>query len=733
MSTEKTITGGGLKAVKYVFSCARKAGAREMLAAVRSSNTCKACAFGTGGQRGGLHNEHSNRLEVCNKNIQAQFGDLRKPIPEQVLLATPLVEFQSYSGKQLEDLGRLATPLYKQPGKSHFSTISYADALDLTVRKFATANPNRSFFYASGRSSNEAAFLLQLFARSMGSNHVNNCSYYCHQASGVGLNRTIGTGTATIQYDDLHKADLIFVFGANPASNHPRFVKTLIECRQRGGTVIVVNPAKEAGLVKFASPSNFRSMITGGSEVASLYVQPRIGGDIALIAGIAKAIIEKDKVADEFIAKHCNNYLNYQSFITKLNWPDLEAASGVDKATILQASRLYAAANSTIFAWGMGVTHHQHGTENIEAISNLALLRGMIGGSGKGLLPLRGHSNVQGVGSMGFTPALKSKVFAALETELGLQLPTHNGMDTLACMQAADRGEIDQAFLLGGNLYAATPDATFAARALSNIPFKIMLTSSLNKTHIHGMEQENLILPVRVRDEEVQATTQESMFNFVRLSDGGINRVESLRSETEIILGVAENVINKDKLDFREFRNHSSIRQTIAKIIPGFERMAQLDGSKQEFHINGRHLETPAFPTHDGKANFLLTPSLNANYANMNLANKNEFMLTTVRSEGQFNTIIYTDEDVYRGQKHRQVLFMNPQDIEAQGLREGDEVAIRNETGILRNLKIVSYNIHQGNVMTYFPEANVVIPQNVDPSSSTPAFKSVPISVVAGR
>lgn len=726
----KAITGGGFKAMQYVLSCAQKVGARKLASAVQSKNTCKACAFGTGGQRGGLHNEYSSRIEICNKNIQAQMSDIRDPIPPQIFEQNSISELRELSAKQLEDLGRLSIPLHKSAQSDNYAAISYDRAIELIAKRLLSSNPLRSFFYASGRSSNEAAFILQLFSRLYGCNHINNCSYYCHQASGVGLGQSIGNGTSTIQYGDLHKADLIFVFGANPASNHPRFVKVLLECRQRGGQVVVVNPAREAGLVRFASPSNFKSMITGGGEVASHYIQPHVGGDVALISGMAKYLIESGLVDQKYIDSYCEQFDSYSQFITGLSWTDIQSECGLERSQIESLADLYAQSERTVFSWGMGLTHHHNGTDNIEAIASLALLRGMIGGEGKGLLPLRGHSNVQGVGSMGVTPALKAEVFSAIEKEFAVKLPKYQGMDTLACIQAAARGEIDFAFLLGGNLFAANPDTSFSEQALNQIPFKVMINSTLNQTHLNGVDGENLILPIRVRDEETQATTQESMFNYLRMSDGGFDRIEALQSEVELISSIAAAVIDSNTLDFREFKRHDSIRKAIAKLIPGFAALADIDETKAEFHIEGRHLAKPHFATKSGKANFCIPSQTSWNTkTDQATHNSNQFTLTSVRSEGQFNTIIYSEEDVYRRQSHRQVLFISAEDIEKLGLKAQDRIDVSNATGTMRNLKLALYDIKPGNVMCYFPEANILVPQSVDKRSRTPSFKSIPVSI----
>ena len=723
--TDKAITGGGFKAIQYVLNCAKKVGRANLAATVRSNNTCKACAFGTGGQRGGLHNEYSNRIEICNKNIQAHLSDIRDPIPSQIFEHNSIEELKALSAKQIEDLGRLATPLYKAKGDKYYQCISYPSALAKISQRLTASDPLRSFFYASGRSSNEAAFILQLFARIYGCNHINNCSYYCHQASGVGLNASIGTATATIQYQDLHKADLIFVFGANPASNHPRFVKVLLECRQRGGKVIVVNPAKEAGLVRFASPSNLRSLIAGENQVASHYIQPHIGGDMAFICGLAKQLLATDSIDKAFIDAHCSDFPAYEDYLHKLDWQQITQTSGVSQAEIEVIAQCYADSKRSVFSWGMGLTHHYNGSENVEAISNLALLRNMIAGEGKGLLPLRGHSNVQGVGSMGFTPNLKQQLFDAIEQEYGVSLPRYQGMDTLACVQAAAAGEIDTAVLLGGNLFSASPDSRFSAKALDNIPFKVMVNSTLNYSHVNGVEGENIILPIRVRDEETQATTQESMFNFVRLSDGGFNRIENLLSEVDIISHIASAVIPALTFDFSQFQKHSNIRQAIAKLIPGFEQLAQIDESKREFHIPGRKFSQGVFPTNDGLAHFRLPKDSKWRDSKP----QEDFILSTVRSEGQFNTIIFSEEDVYRGQKDRQVLFINCEDIEQLRCKEGDLIDLYNSTGVLSKLRLAAFDIKRGNVMTYFPEANILVPQTVDRRSRTPGFKSVQVKL----
>ncbi len=717
-------SGGGVRAIKYSLMVAKKVGTKKFVEAIFSKNTCKTCALGMGGQQGGMKNETGHFPEICKKSMQAQLTDIQPEIKEEVFKSTSIESFKVLSGRELEHLGRLNSPLYKKSGDTHYQTISWPDAISGIVDKLKVTAPDRTFFYSSGRSSNEAGFLLQLFARVFGTNNVNNCSFYCHQASGVALSSTIGSGTATIQLDDLEKSDLIFVIGANPASNHPRFVRELMLCRRRGGQVVIINPLKELGLIRFAVPSDIGSMLSGGSEIASEYLQPNIGGDIALFKGIAKIIIEENNYDSQFIKNFTNNFNDYKQDIINTSWDEIMSVSGIGKEIIERIARLYSSARNVVFSWSMGMTHHEHGVDNIESIVNLALLRGMLGRRNAGLLPLRGHSNVQGIGSVGVTPVLKETVFKNIQAKLNIKLPENPGMDTMACMKAADNNDIDFAFLLGGNLYGSNPDSEFANRALSKIPFKVFLNTTLNKGHFFGIEQEILILPVAARDEEKQKTTQESMFNFVRLSDGGIIRLDNVRAEVDIISEIAEGVLGNEQINFSEFRNHNNIRKSIAKTIPGFEEIENIESTGKEFQISGRTFHKPYFATPDKKANFrvIKLPSLKGN--------NGEFRMMTMRSEGQFNTIIYEEEDLYRGQTGRWVVLMNKNDIEKLGFKTDQKVTLESETGKMENVIVREFDIPTGNIATYYPEANVLVPTTIDPRSKTPAFKSVSVKIL---
>ncbi len=717
-------SGGGPKKVLYTLATARRIGLLNSARALTSSNTCKACGLGMGGQRGGMTNELGEFPSVCNKSVQAQSTDIQRPIPSE-LFTHSLSELGELSAHDLEHLGRLGRPLLKAAGASRFTETDWDEALDKVAEAFAASPPSRSFFYSSGRSSNEAGFVLQLLARLYGTNNVSNCSYYCHQATSEALENTIGTGTATVELEDLAGCDLFFLIGANPASNHPRLLHKLIELRRRGGAVVVINPLREAGLVRFSAPKMASSLLKGGDDVASLYLQPRAGTDAAVFCAIAKALDEIGAVDGAFVGEHTKGFDGFIGQVRARGWEELRSISGIDNGQIRQVAQLYARSKNAIFAWGMGMTHHLHGVHNIEWISNLALMRGMVGQPGAGLLPLRGHSNVQGIGTIGVKPVLPEAVFRRLQDEFGVDLPTTRGMHTLACLEAAHAGHIDVAMLMGGNLYEATPDRAFSAQALDRIGTKIYLTTTLNRGHVEGVGSGlAIILPVCARDEEPEPTTQESMFNYVRLSDGGIERIATVRSESSILADIGARLLPDSPVDFVAFRGHQKIREAISRVVPGMEELADIDVARREFHVRGRLLHKPEFRTTDGKASFVAGSA-----GSVAQSHGRPFTLMSIRSEGQFNSIIYEEQDSYRGVDSRWTLLMNLQDALELGSGEGGYVDVTSDRGVMKRLIVKLVDVPRGTVAAYYPEANVLTSKACDPRSHTPAFKSVPVTI----
>jgi len=458
----KVKSGGGWQAIRYVFQKGREAGGIwKLYKAMRAKNACKTCALGMGGQRGGMVNEAGRFPEVCKKSVQAMAADMQPAIASEFFEKNSIDELARLTPRELEACGRITSPLLMSPGERHYRPVSWEEANRRIAAKLRETTPDETFWYVSGRSSNEAGFLLHVFARLYGTNNVNNCSYYCHQASGVGLTSVTGSGTATITLEDLERADLVFLIGGNPASNHPRLMRSLMDVRRSGGRVIVINPVVETGLVNFRVPSDVQSLLFG-SKIATQYVQPHIGGDLALLTGIAKRILEMNEHDPQFLENYCTGWPELRDRLHEVSWNEIVAKSGVEYDEINEIAATYAESERAVFSWTMGITHHVDGVQNVQAIGNLALLRGMVGKPGAGLMPIRGHSNVQGVGSVGVTPKLKDAVLEKLESRFNVQLPTTPGMDTLSCLEAAGEGKVRLGICL----------ATCTARALMHSSHK---------------------------------------------------------------------------------------------------------------------------------------------------------------------------------------------------------------------------------------------------------------------
>lgn len=721
MRHRKTRAGGGWPAVVYTLSKALEVGPWRLWRRMRSKNACKTCAVGMGGQLGGMVNEVGHFPEVCKKSLQAQVADMKGSIPLEFFDENDIEALRKLTPKQAEDAGRLVYPVMYRPGSSKFEPVTWEAAMQIISHALINTTPDRSAFYASGRSSNEAGFLFQSFARLYGTNNVMNCSYYCHQASGVGLKMTFGTGTATIEFEDIAKCDLVVLLGANPASNHPRLMTQLANLRHRGGHVIVVNPVRESGLERFHVPSNIKSMLFG-DQIASLYVQPLAGGDVALLVGVLKALIESDHVDESYLASYTEGWEPVLVDAQAASWDELVNNSGVSKEEIEQIATMVAQSKGAIFAWAMGITHQKWGVENVLAMSNVALATGNVGKPGAGMLPIRGHSNVQGIGSVGVAPALHDVVKQSLEKLYGRSLPTAPGYDTHSMIAAADEGKLDTLIALGGNLWGSNPDSNWASRAMQKVKTTVYMSTKLNPGHFYGLGQTTLILPVLARDEEQQSTTQESMFNFVRFSDGGEPNVKGqMRSESEVICELANLVLGSEPVDWNRLRSHEEVRKLIAQAIPGWSEIAEVEATGREFTIGGRVFHKPEFPTASGKAVMHRTP--------LPHFDSDMLRLVTLRSEGQFNTVVYEEHDLYRGIPHRHCILVADADAKRLNVKDGERVIIKGEAGSLDNIEVVVGAIRPGVVAMFYPESNVLIKANLDPRSRTPAFKLAPVTI----
>ena len=713
---------GGWHSIRYSLQMAKKAGGfLKLFRALKNPNTCKVCALGMGGSSGGMVNELGHSLQVCKKSMQAQVQDMLPAISSEFFENNSIEDIEKLSGYELESLGRIGKPIYAAEGNSHYKVLDWKYALEILIENWRKSDVNRSFFYTSGRSSIEAGFLVQLLARQWGTNNVNNCSYYCHQASGVGLTQSLGSGTSTVELEDIGKSDLVVLIGANPSSNHPRLMTHLMELKRRGGKVIVINPFKELGLQQFKVPSNVRSMLFG-SKISDLYLQPHCGGDLAFLKAAAVKLSEKGSIEKEFIKNHCEDESEFLSDLESQTVDSLLQKSGLSDADLNSFNEMVIQSKRTIFAWAMGVTHHLHGSDTVRAITNLALLRGMIGKEGAGLLPIRGHSNVQGIGTVGVVPKLKPEIAEKISSVMNFELPTQEGMDTFACIEAAHRGDIDFTFIIGGNLYGANPNQKWASESLRKIKFITYLSTTLNKGHFFGRGKSTLILPVLARDEEKQQTTQESMFSFVRISSGGSAPPDAeLHSESEILAFVGEELLGNKPVPWGSFTQHEKIRKFISETIPDLEQLKDISKGS-EFTIPGRIKHKPRFNTPSGRAKLAVLEAPDARPEN------GKFNLMTFRSEGQFNTIVYEEEDVFRGVEHRNVIFMSAEDIQSHELIAGTDILVESSVGSM-TVELVEGAIRAGNVAMYFPEANELVPGRVDPKSKTPSFKRTQVNI----
>jgi molybdopterin-dependent oxidoreductase alpha subunit len=469
-------------------------------------------------------------------------------------------------------------------------------------------------------------------------------------------------------------------------------------------------------------PSDWKSLLFG-SDVSDLYLQPHVGADIALLKAILKGVQERNAVDRSYCNSHAAGWAEVEVDLAYTPWEPLVEASGVSREEIDKAVDLIVSAKKGVLLWAMGLTHHVCGVDNILALANIAVARGWLGRPGMGLLPIRGHSNVQGVGSVGVGPDLKKAFSDQLERLYGIKAPRDVGQDTYSSMVAAEEGRIRAAVLLGGNLYSSNPDSGWAARALQRIPLTFTVSTKLNEGHIHGRGQTAIIVPALARDEESQSTTQESMFNFVRLSSGGFPSVEGeLRSEVDIVASIAEKILPEGRFDWPALRSHESLRQMIAQVVPGYGKIGEIGKAGGEFHIEGRTFHTPKFNTPDGRARFHVTKVPKASLG------PDEYRLMTLRSEGQFNTVVYEEEDLYRGNTRRDVVMMSEEDARKRGFAEGDLVEVTSSAGFLRG-HVAIVDIRTGNLAMYYPEANVLVPRALDPQSKTPAFKSVAVTL----
>ncbi len=690
--------------------------------------------------------EHTSTFQFCENGAKAVTWEAtNKRVTPEFFAEHTVSELLSWSDYDLENAGRLTHPMVYDHASDTYRPIAWEDAFARIGEVMRSMpDPDMVEFYTSGRASNEAAFLFQIFAREYGTNNFPDCSNMCHEATSVGLPQSIGIGKGTVSLDDFDECDLIISMGHNPGTNHPRMMGTLHECSRRGVPIIVFNPLKERALERFADPQSPIEMATFSStRIASSYYQVKIGGDAAALKGIMKAVLALAETSDDvldraFIAEHTTGFDALVADLDQTEWADIERVSGLARADLERVAAIYAKSKATIVAYGMGITQHARGTANVQQIANLLLLRGNFGKPGAGICPLRGHSNVQGNRTVGITEKPTPALIEGIARAFGFKSPAHHGHDAVAAMQAMAEGRSRVLLCLGGNFSIALPDPELCAEGMRRLDLAVHMNTKLNRSNLL-IGKESFLFPVLGRTEQdIQATgaqsvTIEDSMSMVHASRGRLKPAsDQLRSEPAIVAAMAQAALPDSKVAWMDLvTDYDLIRDKIEIVYPDFadynERIRVPGGFRLPIGPTERVWKTPS-----GKAEFKLFSGLNED---ISLSDPGILKLATIRSHDQYNTTIYGLDDRYRGVfGRRDVLFMNDRDLKAKGLEHGDLVEIETAlpSGARRLLKLtaISYDISQGSVAAYYPEANCLIPIDYqDKESGTPSYKSIPVRI----
>ena len=719
-------------------------GARTLLHANQADGfDCPGCAW--------PDRDHRSTFEFCENGAKAVAAEAtaRRATPE-VIGARTLSQWAEASDFELEATGRLTEPLVYDAKTDRYQRTTWDAAFALIGAGLrALASPDEALFYTSGRTSNEAAFLYQLFVREFGTNNFPDCSNMCHEPSGSGLRPTIGVGKGTVTLADFEQADCILVFGQNPGTNHPRMLGELRAARKRGARILSFNPLRERGLERFADPQDKLEMATfGDSPISSHYFQLKVGGDFALLKGMCKRVVERGLLDEAFIREHTHGFDAFAADLRGEDWDGLVQASGLTREQIEQAADLYVASERVIACWGMGITQHRHSVATIQMIVNLLLLRGNLGRPGAGACPVRGHSNVQGDRTMGIHEKPSPEFLDRLGEVFGFEPPRRHGLDTVGAIEAMQAGRAKVFIAMGGNFAAATPDTAATWRALRQCELTVHITTKFNRSHVvHGRQA--LVLPVLGRTEvDIQATgpqgvTVEDSMSMVHLSHGmNAPASEHLLSEPMVVARMAVATLPASRTPWLQLAgDYAAIRDRIEAVLPDFagfnDRIRQPGG----FRLRNTASER-VWATASGKAEFS-THALPTDLAVERIAERHRdqrvFTLTTVRSHDQYNTTIYGHDDRYRGVRgHRRVVFIHADDLRDLGLKAGDWVDITSlycaegsasvQQRRAERFLLVAYDIPRGCLASYYPETNPLVPlESFSVTARTPTSKSIPV------
>jgi formate dehydrogenase major subunit len=707
---------------------------------------CPGCAWPEGDAK------HRHIAEFCENGAKAvaEEATLRR-ITREFFAQYPLSELATRSDYWLGQQGRLTEPMVKRPGSDHYEPIGWHEAYDLVAGALGKlGSPDEAIFYTSGRTSNEAAFLYQLFVRAFGTNNLPDCSNMCHESSGSALIETIGIGKGSVSLDDIHTADLILVVGQNPGTNHPRMLSSLEQAKRAGARIVAVNPLPEAGLMKFNNPQSPKGLLGRGTNLADAFCQIRVNGDLAFFQALGLMLLDAEQAAPgtvldhDFIAEHCHGFEEYAAHLRELSWDEVAQATGLTREQIAEVHELVLGAERIVVCWAMGLTQHRNSVATIREVVNFLLLRGNIGRPGAGVCPVRGHSNVQGDRTMGIYEKPTQAFLDALEREFKFDPPREHGYDVVDSIRAMRTGSASVFFAVGGNFVRATPDSAVTEAALRSCALTVQVSTKLNRSHAVTGETA-LILPTLGRTErDVQAGQEqfvsvEDSMSRVHASRGRLAPAhDSLRSEIAIVCELAERVLGDSRaVPWRELaRDYDLIRDRIARVVAGFEdfntRIRQPDG----FQLPHGPRDSRTFRTATGRANFT------ANRLDVLRVPPGRLILQTVRSHDQYNTTVYGLDDRYRGiSGGRRVVFVHPEDLAERQLADGEQVDIISEWpaadgGVEErradDFRVVAYPTARGCAAAYFPETNVLVPlDSTAETSNTPTSKSIVVRLEA--
>ena len=736
--SKKSKAAGGLPAIIATLKTLSSEtglvrGARTLLAVNQQGGVdCPGCAWPE-------PDRERSHFEFCENGAKhiADEATTKRVTPE-FFQQWSVADLARQSDQWLGAQGRITHPMLLRRGATHYESISWDNAFELLAGELNSLNyPDQAIFYTSGRTSNEAAFLYQLFVRQFGTNNLPDCSNMCHESSGTALTETIGIGKGTVTLDDFDLAEAIFVIGQNPGTNHPRMLSALQRAKRNGCKLVHINPLPEVGMTRFKHPQQILGLFGSGTELADLFLQVRINGDVALLKGIAKVVLAHEGFNRAFIEKYTTGFEEYARALEAVSFEEIARQSGVAKG-LIEAAQIFMESERTIFCWAMGLTQHRNAVANIQEIVNLMLLRGQIGKPGAGLCPVRGHSNVQGDRTVGIWERPPAAFLDRLGAEFAFEPPRNHGFDTVKSIHAMHERQAKVFFALGGNFLSATPDTNYTAEALRRCRLTAQVSTKLNRSHLTTGERA-LILPCLGRteiDEQAsgpQFVTTENSMAVVQISRGSLEPASpELLSEPQIVARLAKVTFeHRTTVDWEQLAsNYDLIRDRIERVVPGFGNYNTRVREPGGFYLPNAARER-VFNTSTGKANFTVHELPQHELA------QDQFLMMTIRSHDQFNTSIYTENDRYRGiSDGRRVVFLNQKDIETAGLHARQVVDLvshfNGEERVAPKFAIVPYDIPRGCAATYFPEANVLVPVgSVAEKSNTPASKSVVISIRA--